>query len=181
MMMLSLSSRETAMDIKIRDAVAADWPAIVEIYNAAVPTRLATADLDPITVESRQEWFAKHDPHSRPLWVLELNGDIAAWICLSSFYSGRSAYRATAEISIYIAPRYQGRGYGSMLVRRLVEECPRLGVKTLVAMYFDHNSASRSMFKKLGFQEAGHLTEIAELDDETRGLIIALFRVPPKV
>ncbi|PYJ14549.1 MAG: N-acetyltransferase, partial [Verrucomicrobia bacterium] len=33
----------------IRDAVEADLPAIVEIYNATVPTRMVTAELEPTT------------------------------------------------------------------------------------------------------------------------------------
>ena len=47
--------------MQIRLAVESDLPAIIEIYNAAIPTRLATADLDSITVESRRAWFRSHD------------------------------------------------------------------------------------------------------------------------
>src|SRR5437773_2631091 len=35
----------------VRDATEADLPAIVAIYNAAIPGRTATADLEPVTVE----------------------------------------------------------------------------------------------------------------------------------
>ena len=38
--------------MKIRDAVEADLPAIIDIYNAAVATRISTAQLEPVTVES---------------------------------------------------------------------------------------------------------------------------------
>jgi phosphinothricin acetyltransferase len=48
--------------VTLRDATEADLPAIVAIYNAAIPGRTATADTDPVTVESRREWFAKHSP-----------------------------------------------------------------------------------------------------------------------
>jgi len=37
----------------IRDAVERDLPEIVDIYNAAIPGRLATADTEPVTVETR--------------------------------------------------------------------------------------------------------------------------------
>jgi phosphinothricin acetyltransferase len=53
----------------IRDASEADLPAIVAIYNAAIPGRMATADTEPVSVESRRAWFAEHAPDSRPLWV----------------------------------------------------------------------------------------------------------------
>lgn len=159
--------------MQIRDAVEADLPAIVAIYNAAIPSRNSTADLFPITVESRREWFSKHNPQRRPLWVLTVEDEVVAWIGLSSFYAGRPAYHATAEISIYIAPEHQGKGYGSLLIGRMLEQASRLGVTTFLAMYFDHNEASRKLFDRFGFQLMGHLPKIAELDGVERGLIIA--------
>jgi L-amino acid N-acyltransferase YncA len=163
--------------MQIRDAVEADLPAIVEIYNAAIPSRNSTADLAPITVESRRDWFANHNPHRRPLWVLTIDEQVVAWIGLSSFYGGRPAYNATAEISIYIAPEHQGKGYGSLLVSRMLEAAPRLAVTTFLAIYFDHNEASRKLFTRFGFEPMGHLPEIAELDGIKRGVIIAGRRI----
>ncbi len=52
----------------IRDATEADLPAIVEIYNAAIPSRRATADTEPVSIESRSGWFREHHPDHRPLW-----------------------------------------------------------------------------------------------------------------
>lgn len=160
----------------IRDAQDSDLPAIVEIYNAAIPTRISTADLEPVTVEGRRAWFSQYNPAQRPLWVLEVQGEVAAWISLTSFYGGRPAYNATAEISIYIAPQHQRQGYGKQLVKEMMSACPRLKVTTLLAMYFDHNLSSRRLFEGLGFQSVGHLTEIAILDGEKRGLVIAAWR-----
>jgi len=168
--------------MQIRDAVEADLAAIVAIYNASIPGRNATADLTPITVESRRDWFCNRDPKRRPIWVLCVNNgeteegeieEVAAWIGLSSFYSGRPAYDATAEISIYISPQHQGKGYGSILVKNMLEQAPSLGVTTFLAMYFDHNEGSRKLFTRFGFQPMGHLPNIALLDGVQRGLIIA--------
>ena len=46
----------------IRNALERDLASVVEIYNAAVPTRKSTADTQPVSIESRSEWFHKHDP-----------------------------------------------------------------------------------------------------------------------
>jgi L-amino acid N-acyltransferase YncA len=162
--------------MNIRPAIAPDLPAIIAIYNAAIPSRIATADTEPITVASRQEWFAKHN-ESRPLWVLEVEQEIAAWIGLTSFYGGRPAYDATAEVSIYIAPAHQRQGYGRLLVQQVIEHCPRLEITTLLAMYFDHNIASQRLFTSFGFEPMGHLAEIAVLDGVKRGLVIAGKRI----
>lgn len=166
--------------MQIRDALPADLPAIVAIYNAAIPSRNSTADLEPITVESRQEWFAKHNPQTRPLWVLEVDQQVVAWIGLSSFYGGRPAYNATAEISIYIAPEHQGKGYGSQLISRMIAHAPQIGVTTFLAIYFDHNEASRKLFERFGFQPVGHIPEIADLDGVKRGVILVALKVADK-
>jgi phosphinothricin acetyltransferase len=161
----------------VRDATIADLPAIVAIYNAAIPSRNATADLEPITVESRREWFALHNPTRRPLWVAEVAGEVVAWIGLSSFYCGRVAYDATAEVSMYVAPEFQAKGVGRELMQQLIAACPRLGVKTLLVFYFDHNTGSRKLCQSLGFEQAGHLQRIANLDGTERGVIIGTLRV----
>jgi phosphinothricin acetyltransferase len=165
--------------MNVRDAKESDLPAIVAIYNASIPGRTATADLEPVSVESRLEWFAKHDPDRRPLWVLEEGGEVVAWIGLSSFYGGRPAYDATAEVSMYVDPRYQHKGVGRQLLGRMIEACPRLGVTTLLGMYFDHNEASRRLCRALGFEEMGHLSRIANLDGVSRGLVITGLRITP--
>ena len=54
----------------IRDAVETDLSAIVAIYNAAIPSGKATADLQPVSVESRLLWFYEHKPDYRPIWVM---------------------------------------------------------------------------------------------------------------
>jgi phosphinothricin acetyltransferase len=155
-------------------------PAIVAIYNASIPSRSSTADTEPVSVESRREWFAEHTPQKRPLWVVEIEGEVAAWAGLSSFYGGRPAYGATAEVSMYIAPPHQNRGLGKGLLDYVIKECPRLGVTTLLAMYFEHNEPSRRLCARLGFEPCGHLERIANLDGSARGLIIAARRIPPQ-
>jgi phosphinothricin acetyltransferase len=171
---------DTVFIMTVRDATEADLPAIVAIYNAAIPGRTATADTEPVTVDERRGWFAEHEPTRRPLWVAERDGEVIAWIGLSSFYCGRAAYDATAEVSMYIAPAHQSRGLGRDLMQRMIAACPRLGVTTLLAMYFDHNEASRRLCASLGFEPAGHLQGIAQLDGLARGLIIAALRIESK-
>ena len=51
-----------------------DLPEVVAIYNSTVASRQVTADTEPVTVESRQAWFAEHKPDKRPLWVFEAFG-----------------------------------------------------------------------------------------------------------
>jgi L-amino acid N-acyltransferase YncA len=160
----------------VRDATARDLPSIVGIYNEAIPGRMATADTVAITVESRRAWFNEHGPRQRPLWVVEESGALVGWLSFQSFY-GRPAYRATAEISIYLANGSQGRGVGRMLLERAVGEAPKLGLRTLLGFIFGHNTPSLRLFERLGFERWALLPRVAELDGVERDLIIVGRRV----
>jgi phosphinothricin acetyltransferase len=167
------------LDLRIRDATMADLPAIVDVYNQSIPAGRSTADTSPITVSDRVEWFRKFDPARRPIWVAEADGQVVAVVYLSSFYGGRPAYDATAEISIYVATAYHRQGIGKRLKQWVIEQCPRLGVTTLLSMHFDHNDATRHINESLGFVQMGHLTEIAVVQGHKRGLVIWALRIPP--
>lgn len=160
----------------ITDAQPSDLARIVDIYNSTIASRMVTADLEPATVESKRAWFDDHSADFRPLWVLRIQGEIAAWFSFQSFY-GRPAYHATAEISIYIAEEYRSRGLGSVLFDKAIKECPRLGLNTLLGFVFGHNEPSLALLRKFGFEQWGHLPKVAVLDGVERDLVIAGRRV----
>jgi phosphinothricin acetyltransferase len=155
----------------VRDAVEGDLPSIVAIYNSTVPGRMVTADTEPVTVESRLSWFCEHSPGFRPLWVVEDDGRILAWLSFQSFY-GRPAYRATAEVSVYVSEAHHREGIGSMLLERAIAQGPRLGLKTLMGFIFAHNDPSLRLFEKFGFEHWGYYPRVAELDGIERDLVI---------
>ncbi len=155
-----------------RDATLQDLPAIVAIYNSTVAGRMVTADLEPVTVESRIPWFRHHHPEKRPLWVVENEDqEIIAWMSFQDFY-GRAAYNATAEISIYIGEAYRGKGLGKILLQYCMDQAPALGIHTLLGYIFAHNEPSIRLFSSLGFSEWAHLENIAVLDGVERSLKI---------
>lgn len=160
----------------IADAQLSDLARIVDIYNSTIASRMVTADLEPATVESKRAWFDDHSADFRPLWVLRIQGEIAAWFSFKSFY-GRPAYHATAEISIYIAEEFRSRGLGSVLIGKAIKECPRLGLNTLLGFVFGHNEPSLALLRKFGFEQWGHLPKVAVLDGVERDLVIAGRRI----
>lgn len=164
--------------MQIRNACETDLPEIVRIYNAAIPGRLATADLEPISVESRLAWYRSHSPNYRPLWVVEHHNQILGWLGFQDFY-GRPAYQATAEISIYIDSAFQGQGIGRELLETAIQISPQLGLKNLVAFIFAHNHPSLRLFTRLGFQSWGCMPKVALLDTVERDLLILGLHLMP--
>ena len=114
----------------IRDAVEADLPAIVEIYNEAIQGRISTAQLDPVSVEERLPWFREHSPESHPLWVAEIDEQIAGWLSFHPFMP-RSAYRGTAEISVYVGEQFRRTRSGTSTARKGHRAFSPLGDHTL--------------------------------------------------
>jgi L-amino acid N-acyltransferase YncA len=157
----------------IRNAQPADLPAIIEIYNASIPGRMATADISPVTVASREQWFAEFDPARRPLWVCTSGpeGRVAAWLGLRSFY-GRPAYDATVEVAVYVDPAMQRRGVARALLAHAIAAAPALGVRTLLGFVFAHNAPSIALFEQAGFAAWGRLPRVALLDGVARDLSI---------
>jgi phosphinothricin acetyltransferase len=154
----------------IRLAELKDLTSIVEIYNLSIPGRLATADTEPVTVESRLDWFHSHKGN-RPLFIVEENGKIIAFLSFKSFY-GRPAYSITAEIGIYIHPDHQKKGLGKLLLKKAIDISPELKLENLLGFIFGHNEPSIRLFKNFGFAEWGTLKEVGKMDGKYVDLII---------
>lgn len=166
-------------DHTLRDAVEADLPAIVAIYNSIVAGRMVTADLEPVTVESRRAWWAAHQTPSRPIWVLvNPAGEVAAWLSFDTFYP-RAAYDGTAMIALYVAEAHRRRGLGRQLLRLAAARAPGLGLHTLLGYIFGHNEPSLQLFAAEGFTRWAHLPRVAVLDGVERDLVILGRRVVP--
>jgi L-amino acid N-acyltransferase YncA len=155
----------------IRDAVEADLPAIVEIYNATVPTRMVTAELEPTTVEARLQWFREHSPEQYPFWVAELEGRVIGWLDFKKFLP-RCAYRGTAEISVYVDEEFRRRGVGQRLLEHAIARAPSLGITALVGLIFGHNEPSLKLFQRLSFERWAFFPGVAQLDGVERDLVV---------
>lgn len=158
--------------ITYRNATQNDLEQIVAIYNSTIASRMVTADTEPVTVESKQQWFEDHSPGKRPLWVIE-NADkrMIGWVSFQSFY-GRPAYDATAEISIYLDEGQRGKGLGKEVLQYCIDHASQLGISTLIGFIFAHNEPSLKLFRQLGFEDWGRLPGIALLDGKERTLLI---------
>ena len=165
------SQTAATKEMKIRDACDSDLSAIIDIYNAAVATRIATAQLDPVTLEERRDWLKEHSPDRHPFWVMEVDGEVAGWLSFKSFLP-RCAYRGTTELSVYVDKKFQRLGVARKLLEEAIARAPSLGIDAMVGLIFAHNEPSLRLFEQLGFKRWGLLPRIARLDDHERDLTI---------
>ncbi|MGJ9416423.1 GNAT family N-acetyltransferase [Massilia sp. CMS3.1] len=159
-----------------------DLPVIVDIYNSTIASREVTADTEPVSVASREAWFNEHTPERRPLWTIHDAADtsdnpaVIGWMSYSNFY-GRPAYSGTAELSIYIAEQWRGKGLGRYCLEQAIAFAPSIRVHTLLGFIFGHNVPSLALFRKFGFDTWANFPRVANLDGIERDLIILGKRV----
>lgn len=158
-------------NITFRDATIEDLSAIVGTYNATIAGRLVTADLEPVSIESKNEWSFAHNPKTRPLYIIEADNQYAGWMSYTDFY-GRPAYNKTAELSIYLETTMQGRGLGNYCLKYAITQCPALNITTLLGFIFGHNQPSLNLFYKHGFIKWAHLPQVADMDGALQDLLI---------
>jgi L-amino acid N-acyltransferase YncA len=159
------------MALCARYARVEDLSRILGIYNACTSCASSTCDVETPLAAEELEWFEGHQREKRPLWVLEQNASIAGWSALSSFHD-LQIFLHTAEISIYIAPEHQRRGFGRYLLERVMESCPVLGIDTLLGFVMAHNLPSKRLFECLGFAPWGLLPGVGLIDGVRRDLVV---------
>lgn len=166
-----MSDRSHLTSVLIRDAEIADLPAIVDIYNSTIACRKITGDIQPVSVESRHDWFVAHAPQTYPIWVAERDQQIAGWLSFQPFY-GRPAYRQTSEISIYVSSQFRRQGIGQQLIKQAIARSPELGLSTLLGFVFAQNEPSLRLLERFGFCQWGFLPAVAQFDVGSRDLVI---------
>lgn len=143
----------------LRDATAADVPAICEIYNYYVLNSTCTFQLAPDTLPQREAWFRAHSPEKYPVVVVESEGRVVGWGSLSKFHV-REGYDPTAEASVYIAADHHRRGLGRLVLAHLIERARAIGFHALIGGTSADQPASLALQEGLGFVRVGLMREV---------------------
>ncbi len=133
---------------------------ITDIYNDAVLNSTATFDTEQKSIEDQRLWFNEHND-KYPILVAEEDGTFVGWASLNR-WSGRCAYADTAEISIYIKDDFRGKGVGTILLKKILEEGRNGGLHTVLARIADGSAFSIKLHKKAGFEYVGVMKEVGK-------------------
>jgi len=144
--------------MELREATAADIPAVEEIYNHYVLHSTCTFATDPEDEEYWRDWLSSH-VGAHPAIVAVEGGRVAGWGTLSR-WNNRCAYRFSVENSVYIRKECHRRGIGRAILAELVALARRHGHRNIVAQIADHQAASEALHAALGFRKVGYLEAI---------------------
>jgi len=143
--------------MQIRPAVAAEFAEIQAIYAHHVLHGTGTFEEIPPSIEEMTERWAKVVDHG---WAWLVAADATGVIGYGYYQQirDRSAYRFTAEDSIYVRDDVRGQGVGKALVVALLEAATEAGFRQMIAVIGDsENIGSIGVHTSLGFQKVGVL------------------------
>ncbi|WP_245396611.1 GNAT family N-acetyltransferase [Jiella sonneratiae] len=133
-----------------------DIAAITAIYRDAVLTGTATYELVPPGEGEMQRRFDELATRRYPRLVADDGKGTVLGYAYAGGYRPRPAYNWLVEDSIYLAPEARGKGVGTALLGRLIEECERLGFRQMLAVIGDSaNAGSIGVHRKAGFRMIG--------------------------
>ena len=101
-----------------------DAKAIVDIYNEYVVNSVATFETEPLRVEEMEGRIAGISA-SYP-YLVYVDQDEVVGYCYAHTWKEKAAYKYTLETTVYLSPRYKGKGIGRQLMERLIEESEKL-------------------------------------------------------
>jgi L-amino acid N-acyltransferase YncA len=135
------------------------WEGVRAVYLEGLATGDASFETEA------PEWERWDATHLRCCRLVALEGGcIAGWAALSRV-SSRKVYGGVAEVSVYVASEFRGKGLGRALLSALVEESEAGGVWTLQAGVFPENVASVALHLACGFREVGRRERIGRAKD----------------
>ncbi|MGG5811089.1 N-acetyltransferase family protein [Falsiroseomonas sp. CW058] len=144
--------------MQIRDATAADLPAMTAIYAHHVATGTGTFEEEAPDEAEMTSRLAKVQGAGWAWLVAEAPDGTVLGYAYFTQIRDRSAYRFSAEDSIYVRDDVRGQGVGKALVEALLARAEACGFRQIFAVIGDsENAGSIGLHASLGFRQVGVL------------------------
>lgn len=144
--------------MSIRACNQGDIPAICSIYNHYIAHTVITFEETPVSFAEMQK-RVETNSQLFPWLVYEDNEEIIGY-AYASKWKDRSAYKYTAEVTVYLHPAHCAKGIGSILYQALIEQLSKNGIHVLLACIAIPNTASETIHEKFGFHQVAHFREV---------------------
>lgn len=146
------------MAINIRTINKSDISAITAIYNYYIENTTITFEENCLT-EKEMAIRVEQISLQFPFLVAETEGMIIGY-AYATKWKERSAYRFSAETTVYLQMNQRGNGVGSMLLSALIIRLKELKLHTLIAGIALPNQASIALHEKFGFVKVACFKEV---------------------
>jgi len=144
--------------MQLRRVLIEDASAICDIYNYYITHSICTFEEDPVSISEMENRI--REVSSFYPWLIAEEGGVVYGYIYANRWKTRSAYRYSAELSVYVRNGYQGRGIGKTLLGHLLDELKRQGIHTVIGGIVLPNERSVRLHETLGFTKVAHFLEV---------------------
>ena len=156
--------------MKLRKANLSDAKNIKELYSYYILNTNASWQREERPVKYYEDMLKEH-VGMYPLFIAEEDGKFVGLGSLSAFRSV-CAYDRICENSIYLKKECKGKGYGTIIMQKLLDEAKKLGHWTVTAWIDSDNKKSIEFHEKFGFYICGEMPNIGNKSETRRSVTI---------
>ncbi len=137
-----------------------DIAACTELYNCYIENTCITLEEEPVTPEEFGARVARITKDYPYIVARDGAGEPIGYAYLDVF-NARSAYRCTADLSIYVDRACRGSGVGQKLYAEIERLGRERGIENLISIITSDNEGSLRFHRKNGFTEIGVMPAVA--------------------
>ena len=157
--------------MEIVDAMEADVPGMLAIYNDVIAHSTAVYSNTAVTLENRLEWWSSRVARGFPVLIARDASGVTGFATFGEFRAW-PGYRYTVEHSVHVRSDRRGQGIGSELVRALFPRAAAMGKHVMIAGIDAANAASIRFHAALGFEQVALLREVGRKFDRWLDLVL---------
>jgi len=143
----------------IRPATSADAAAIQAIYAPFVTDTAISFEEVPPTVDAMAQRITNAQAGGHA-FLAAADGDAILGYAYAGAHRARPAYRASVDVSAYVAPGGHRRGIGRRLYEHLLQDLAAKNFHAAFAGITQPNAASVGLHEALGFTHVGTYHEV---------------------
>ena len=148
------------MEYSLRPVQEKDREAVLEIFNYYVENDMAAFSDERVGREFFDSFLEQTKHH--PFYVVETeDGRLVGWGLARPYHPART-FQQTAVLGYFLHRDFLGKGIGSKLFDRLVEECKRLGIDNFLVSISSLNTGSIHFHEKRGFVECARFKSVGK-------------------
>ena len=149
--------RAAAMNVRVSRPE--DARAVVDIYNHYVLTTAITFEEQAVPESDMAARMRNIEAAGLPWLVAEVDGVVVGF-AYAGKWNARSAYRYSAESTVYVAHDNRAKRVGSTLYEALIARLKQAGYHTLIGGIVVPNEASVRLHERFGFVKTALFREV---------------------
>jgi len=135
-----------------------DLDDLIELINSLVEEGADVLRSVKVTRSEEAEWLGKRLARIDKGELIDAVAEVEGKIIANSEVEKRSDFMShVGYLGIAIKSGYRGIGIGTQIMKTLISQSRKAGLKILVLDHFGTNKTARGLYEKMGFKEAGKI------------------------